>query len=105
MRRAGHPLSSASVPESRFRLGRIHGWVKVRQKRNGAPWSCLDLTRRQITEHDMRKLTLLCTAAILASIATLPSMAQAAGCAQYDPNCQTYPMPGKDTGKDTDARA
>lgn len=46
----------------------------------------------------MRKLTLLCTAAILASIATLPSVAQAAGCAQYDPNCQTYPMPSKDTG-------
>lgn len=52
----------------------------------------------------MRKLTLLCTAAILASIATLPSVAQAAGCAQYDPNCQTYPMPRNDAGARAEAK-
>jgi hypothetical protein len=44
----------------------------------------------------MRNLTLLCAAAILASTASL-SAAQAAGCAQYDPNCMTYPMPKNDT--------
>jgi hypothetical protein len=48
----------------------------------------------------MRNLTLLCAAAILASAASL-SAAQAAGCAQYDPNCATYPMPKNDaTGID-----
>lgn len=41
----------------------------------------------------MRKLTLLGAAAILASAAALPSLAQAASCAQFDPNCATYPMP------------
>jgi hypothetical protein len=40
----------------------------------------------------MRKLSILGAAAILASAAALPSMAQAA-CAQYDPGCDTYPMP------------
>jgi hypothetical protein len=44
----------------------------------------------------MRNLTLLCAAAIVASAASL-SAAQAAGCAQYDPNCATYPMPKTDT--------
>jgi hypothetical protein len=40
----------------------------------------------------MRKLSILGAAAILASAAALPSMAQAA-CAQYDPGCDVYPMP------------
>ena len=54
----------------------------------------------------MTKLTVLCTAAMLASTAALPSIAQAAGCAQYDPNCATYPMPSNDTsGSPRDARA
>lgn len=43
----------------------------------------------------MRKLTILGAAAILATTAALPSLAQAASCAQYDPTCATYPMPGK----------
>jgi hypothetical protein len=43
----------------------------------------------------MRNLTLLCAAAIVATTASL-SAAQAAGCAQYDPNCMTYPMPKND---------
>jgi hypothetical protein len=47
----------------------------------------------------MRNLTLLCAAAILASAASL-SAAQAAGCALYDPNCATYPMPKNDTSID-----
>ena len=41
----------------------------------------------------MRKLSILGAAAILVSAAALPSMAQAAACAQYDPTCDTYPMP------------
>jgi hypothetical protein len=45
----------------------------------------------------MRKPTILCAAAILASTVTFHSAAQAAGCALYDPNCQTYPMPSNDT--------
>ena len=40
----------------------------------------------------MRKLTLLGAAALIASTAAIPSLAQAA-CAQYDPTCATYPMP------------
>ena len=41
----------------------------------------------------MRQLTVLGAAAILASTAAFMSTAQAAGCAQYDPTCATYPMP------------
>jgi hypothetical protein len=41
----------------------------------------------------MRTLTIIGAAAILASIGGLASSAQAASCAQYDPNCATYPMP------------
>ncbi len=41
----------------------------------------------------MRKLSVFGAAAALASAAFLPSLAQAASCARYDPTCQTYPMP------------
>jgi hypothetical protein len=37
----------------------------------------------------MRKLSFLGAAAIIASTAAFSSMAHAAGCAQYDPNCAT----------------
>ena len=46
----------------------------------------------------MRKLSIVSAAAIVASLAAFPSMSQAAGCAQYDPNCATYPMPKQDDG-------
>ena len=45
----------------------------------------------------MRKPSVLGAAAILASTAALPSVAQAA-CAQYDPTCATYPMPSNAVG-------
>ena len=41
----------------------------------------------------MRRTFVLGAAAILASVAAFPSMTLAAGCAQYDPNCATYPLP------------
>jgi hypothetical protein len=44
----------------------------------------------------MRKLSIAGAAAILAATTALPSMAQAA-CAQYDPNCATYPMPKQES--------
>ncbi len=56
----------------------------------------------------MRKLTVLGAAAVLASTAALISTAQAAGCAQYDPTCATYPMPKQSdntTGSPLAARA
>jgi hypothetical protein len=45
----------------------------------------------------MRKLSVLGAAAVLASAAALPSMVHAAGCAQYDPTCETYKLPKNDT--------
>jgi hypothetical protein len=51
----------------------------------------------------MRKLTFLCTAAILASAAILPPVAQAASCALYDPTCATYPIPSNDTSARAEA--
>jgi hypothetical protein len=54
----------------------------------------------------MRKITILSAAAILVSVAAFPSMTQAAGCAQYDPNCATYPLPKNDNaGKPASVRA
>ena len=46
----------------------------------------------------MRKLSIAGAVAIAASLAAIPSMTQAAGCALYDPNCATYPMPKNDDG-------
>lgn len=43
----------------------------------------------------MKKISIFGAAAILATAAAFPSIAQAA-CAQYDPGCATYPMPKKD---------
>ncbi len=45
----------------------------------------------------MRKLAFLGAAAIIASTAAFSSMAHAA-CAQFDPNCATYPMPTSGAG-------
>jgi hypothetical protein len=44
------------------------------------------------------RLSIVGAVAIAASLAAIPSMAQAAGCALYDPNCATYPMPKNDVG-------
>lgn len=41
----------------------------------------------------MRKTLILSAATILASVAAFPSISMAAGCAKYDPNCATYPLP------------
>lgn len=46
----------------------------------------------------MRKTLILSAAAILASVAAFPSMTMAAGCAKYDPNCATYPLPKNEAG-------
>ena len=53
----------------------------------------------------MRKISIFGAAAILLTAAASPSMTQAAGCAQYDPGCATYPMPKNDgAGKPTSVR-
>src|SRR4051812_8986371 len=43
----------------------------------------------------MKKVFVFGAAVILLAVSS-PSMSQAAGCAQYDPGCATYPMPKKD---------
>ncbi len=48
----------------------------------------------------MRRLSIIGAVAIAASLAAIPSMAQAAGCALYDPNCATYPTPKNEAGAD-----
>lgn len=48
----------------------------------------------------MRRTSIIGAVAIAASLAAIPSMAQAAGCALYDPNCATYPMPKNDAAGD-----
>jgi len=54
----------------------------------------------------MRRTFVLGAAAILASVAAFPSMTLAAGCAQYDPNCATYPLPKNEAaGKTGSVRA
>jgi len=53
----------------------------------------------------MRRISIFGAAAILVAAVASPSMTQAA-CAQYDPNCATYPMPKKeDAAKSTSVRA
>jgi len=53
----------------------------------------------------MRRLSILGVAAIFVTVATAPSMTQAAGCALYDPGCATYPMPkNSDAGKSARVR-
>jgi hypothetical protein len=47
----------------------------------------------------MRNLAFLSAAAVLASTLAFNSTAQAAGCALYDPNCQTYPMPQNESAR------
>jgi hypothetical protein len=46
------------------------------------------------------RLSIVSAVAIAALLAATPSMAQAAGCALYDPNCATYPMPKNDARGD-----
>jgi hypothetical protein len=41
----------------------------------------------------MKRTLVLGAATIFASVAAFPSMTLAAGCAKYDPNCATYPLP------------
>ena len=53
----------------------------------------------------MRRMSILGAAAILVSVAAFPSMTQAAGCAQYDPNCATYAVPkSSEASKPANAR-
>ena len=49
----------------------------------------------------MRTKLILGTAAVLASVAAFPSMTLAAGCAKYDPNCATYPLPKNEAAGQT----